>query len=722
MKLTHYIYLLGTAAAILTACNDDDLSQRYTVGEADNVIVLGAGIGEGESGVQTRAGSEDSHHTTPGHKTFSAFTQLRLRMDGTWLGKSDGKAPHGTISSSTVSQITTASIGDGIKVGSETENTHNKVAFSPSEQLYWDDYGMADPANMPSVEGNGRDKGLTIYGVAVDGVTTAPAIDGTTGKTWMGLQWNVGEVNTGVINQTGGWAAKDLLTSNNVQAENTDVSYATDGTYKFEDRASGKLLEFTHAMTKITVNLTAGEGFPGYETGAANAKFQSAPTVTLLNFNYTGTVDVVNKTSTPPATTTVANILAWRDNGTTWTAGGQHTSQLTALVFPGNKFTNETNILKLEVDGNTLYVNATKINAANTATDDVFEQGKNYIFNILYNKTGIVVTATVTNWIDVNSEEDKPEINIDCVYGHEPGTVFDQGFTLYRSTTITGSYIGDGDKANVSYVAASVDPVVPAHYTMAPQLYWPTHSTHYFFRGVWPVVDSKDITNAQLGPTADQVKANTVDVENVAYHQGYYPSDLMIARPLNATETATDEACKVHSGTQGICATTGDIRMNFRYMMSQVKVELTSSDPSDKDYIAFDANTKVEIIGGYKDGVIRLSDCTSDFSGKTVANYQLNNTADGDYDSYHDAIIPQTLTDGMKFRITVTNFDNSTDTYETVIKNIKVKEGSADPALITAWASGKAYTYTLKITKTAIKVTATLTDWVPVTANDDVWF
>ena len=52
-------------------------------------------------------------------------------------------------------------------------------------------------------------------------------------------------------------ADKDLLISNNVRAE-TD-----DGTYKFDLRNNGKLLEFKHAMSKITVNLKAGAGFTG---------------------------------------------------------------------------------------------------------------------------------------------------------------------------------------------------------------------------------------------------------------------------------------------------------------------------------------------------------------------------------------------------------------------------------------------------------------------------
>lgn len=713
MKLKRIIYI--AFLSLLASCSDELTSHTYTVGEADNAICLKAGVSDGGGSIATRAGAESNHSN---HTPFTEGTQLRLKVDGVWKGHDPED----------ISINTTASIGS---IATGTHNKHNTVTFTDAEAVYWDNFGTADPNNM-SGDGNGRDRGLTIYGVAVDGNTPAPSV-----SIWTQLEWKVGEPTDNVIDQSGtdGWSAKDLLASNNVQTENGALPYSTDGTYKFDNRDAVKLLEFTHAMTKITVNLTAAEGFPGYETNVANAKFQRAPEVTLLGFNYMGEVDVENKTSTATATDgsatpiATANFKTYRDNGTAWASGGQHTSQFTALVFPGNRFADATNIIKLEVDGNTLYINATEINKVNQHTNNDFEQGKNYIFNIIVKKTGIIVTATIKDWVDVTADEEAPKINIDYAYGHVPGSVLEDGFTLYRSETITGSYIGTGDNANVTYVAADGDPVVPAHYTMTPQLYWPTHSTHYFFRGVWPTVGSVDGSSAQLGPTSAQVKANAVDVENAAYKQGYYPSDLMIGRPLNTEETATDEQCKVDahkdgSGNNpaGICATTGDIRMNFRHVMSQVKVELTSSASTDPDYIAFDANTKVEIIGGYKEGAIKLSDCTMDFTGKTPADYQLNNTAADDYDSYHDGIIPQQLTEGMKFRITTQNANGSTDTYEAIIKNIKVTEGSNPASLITAWESGKAYTYTLKITKTAINITATITDWVPVEASENIWF
>ena len=54
----------------------------------------------------------------------------------------------------------------------------------------------------------------------------------------------------------------------------------------------------------------------------------------------------------------------------------------------------------------------------------------------------------------------------------------------------------------------------------------------------------------------------------------------------------------------GICAREEAINLNFRYMMSQVLVELTTTEGYDK--VTLNANTKVEIIGGYKDGYVGL--------------------------------------------------------------------------------------------------------------------
>lgn len=694
--------MAGAAMAMLTACTEivEVPVPVYTVGEAANAIVLSAGISEGGAGVQTRAtraGAEDKH------VPFNAKTQLRLRVDGTWTGHDPESI------SKTTTAMTAENPSDKID---GTVNDKHSVEFNDSEKLYWDDYGTADPANAST----GRTTGLTIYGVAVDGKTTAPAV-----SDWTSLSWNVGTPSgsPSVLDQsntTTYWKNQDLLISNNVKEGSAD------GTYKFDTDPRSKLLEFTHAMTKITVNLTAGEGFE-------DGKFEHAPKVTLLGFNYIGTVNVVEKTSTPATSSATADSIKMHRDGTTWTKATNATFD--ALVFPGNTFADATDILRVEADGNVYYVNATKINAANTAADDKFEQGKNYVLNITVNKTSIDVTATIKDWENVEAENESPIINISNCYG-ETGNGFYKGFNFYRSTSLDGSFMESGNSAEVTYASSS--------YTMSPSLYWPDHQTHYFFRGIWPLVGSKDGSSQKLGPeTSDFVNGKQIKVQNVAYKQGYYPSDLMIGMPRKA-DGFSDETCKVDAhkvngvSPQGICATDaasgsthaneGLIHMNFQYAMSQVIVNLTTSDGADK--VTFDEHTKVEITGGLTSSVLYLSDGRTELEDEhtaIVGVYKMNRENSVNT-KYHDAIIPQPLADGngyatVKFRITVGN-GSSTDVYETVlgVKDIKTTDGHA----ITEWESGKKYIYTLHISKTDIVAVATIKDWVEVNASGNIWF
>lgn len=750
MKLTHYyIYI---ALAMLTACAEDSLETSvptYTVGEADNAIVLRAGISEGGAGVQTRANiSSEAHHSN--HKTFSAGTKLTLRVDGTWTGKADGTATHGTISDEVVSQTATASIGDAFKGDSEqdSENTHNNVNFDAGKQLYWDDYGTADPNNIGT--GKGREKGLTIYGAAVNGVVTAPVINGESGKQWTALSWNVGDCTSGTVDQsTAGWAAKDLLTSNNIQAQKTDVSYATDGTFTFDSDPRTKLLEFTHAMTKITVNLTAGEGFPGYETSDNDAEFQTAPKVTLLNFNYTGTVDVVNKTSTPP-TSTVANIKAWINDGATWTKA--HTAHATALVFPGNEFTatigsdgtatSSTDIFKVEADGNIYYVTAAQLVKAIAKKDNgdaepaantynkALAQGVNYILNVKVNKTKVIVEATIKDWDEIDADEAAPEINISANYGQTTTTgvsSFNQTYDFFRSLSKASGYDGDSSTDGINPAARFT--YSSSAFTQNKVLYWPDHNTHYFFRGVYPVVGITSTgysSETTLAIDTNSSSKEVIAVSNVAYTTNTWPSDLAIALPRT-----TNTACANHSKTpleNGICATKGTITMNFEYAMSKVEVRLKSSESTADDYVELNDIT-VEVVGGYKSGRITMEDGLHDTWVDTSdkGDYTLNHTtvASGFTKTTCDAIIPQTLGDDVKFKITVNNSNGTTDIYNAQLNKIKGKkadEADDTKTEITEWKHGEHYIYELKVTKTEINVTATITDWVKVTASQDIWF
>lgn len=709
---------------MLTACSDDDIDRVYTVGEADNAIVLRAGVNEGGSGVETRV--RDDNHAN--HLVFKKDTKIALRIDGTWTGHSP----------EAISQQTIATVGD---VAANTDDRHNKLsAYNPVR--YWDDYGTADPANVGTPENpKGRETGLTIYGIGVDGVTTAPNMEAN--DSWTNFSWSVcssdeanGTATPKVIDQaTNGWANYDLLTSNNIHVEETNMDY--DGTYKFDDYLSDKnndtnkssnILEFTHAMTKITVQLTAGEGFPITD---GKAHFENDPTVTLEGFYYKGSVNVEDKISTHSNDVDKANIKMHLNGG-----GTAHTATFDALVFPGNAFENTNPILTFTADGNTLHVTAAKLNEAIEAaitnkektkypgTNKTLLQAWNYLLKITVKKTDLDIEATILDWNEVVAEEEAPKIDVDKAYGHptqDGHPDFTKSFDLYRSTSITGSYLGTGDHAVVS--------CADSKYTMSPQLYWPNHSTHYFFRGVWPLVGSTDDGGQQLGPTSAQIKTNTIDVTNTAYKKGYYPSDLMIGRPLLDDDKTPDETCKVHTSsvTQGICATEGKVHINFRYVMSQVEVELktVSGDAA----VNIDENTKVELVNVADNGTVNLSDCAITATMST-GSYTLDNVAgDGNELLRHSAIVPQTLTfteagasSNVRFKITVTNTDATTDIYYADINPILKSDKSDKVAPNGKWESGVHYKYTLTLSKTAINVTATLTDWVEVTAKDEVWF
>ena len=94
----------------------------------------------------------------------------------------------------------------------------------------------------------------------------------------------------------------------------------------------------------------------------------------------------------------------------------------------------------------------------------------------------------------------------------------------------------------------------------------------------------------------------------------------------------------------------------------------------------------------------------------------------------HSAIVPQVLafknagdSTNTRFKITVTNSDSSKDVYYADIYPIKKDGGTDLVAPKGKWESGVHYKYNLKLTKSEIKVSATVTDWKTVKAEEDVW-
>lgn len=676
MKLTHYIYT-SVMLAMLTACGDD-IDPVYTVGEADNAIVLSAGAYEGGSKVKTRA--VDGNHSK--HLALANGIKMRLQVSGTWT---DHKDASGNAATSIVKETTA-------KVGAETGTgtKHNSVIFSttsnPVEMLYWDDFGTADPANKET----GRATGLTIYGVAVNdaSISTAPTV-----SNWESLEWTLDD-NQSTSND---WTKKDLIISNNNQ---TGTGF--DGPLKFDTwKTSGGLLEYKHAMSKITINLKAYLGFPSTApsgktlVGNTPNKFENNPEVKLLTrgaekneiaYAITkGTVNVITGEVTPSNEAEDKKIIetkldhvheAWAADATEF----QYTVQMTALVVPGTLLgasgadaAKAMTIAKISVDGNDYYVDAEKISAAiNGANDYKTEAGKNYVLNITVNKTEVQVTATVADWIDVTAEEATPKIEVDTNYGETTlGNVFNEDYSFYLNDKIDYT-TKTSDESSDHYYGALVSGKYEenrwrkyssnAEYegfyigsAKAP-LYWPNHTIKYFFRGVWPRTITAEIGNdcflstELLGekvwkPSVEKFTDNSsvyhqgIYVKNVAYQKDKFPSDLMIGIPLKKKTVDGKEVIDPDShdeGDEGISATEGKITLNFTYRMAQVEVHLLSSgmDTSKEPNEAFADNidlgsadganqAKVDIVGGYTQGYVLLADGKVNYANYPTTSYEM---------------------------------------------------------------------------------------------------
>lgn len=673
-----YNILLATSLVGMTACSDYVDNETYTVGKADNEIHFATGV---VSESASRAASHAVYNTESYEfLPLAQGTKLHIKTEGTWAGKAnDGAVTHYTQTGTAGTPGTDKSPITGVGI-------------------YWDDYGIADPENSTN-----RAAGINVYAACIDG-KDASAIG--TISDWTSLSW------TTKPGDSQSWQDKDLLFSNNNSDEgktnSTNMNKNNVGRYKFATQ-KGRTdcnLELHHAMSKITINLKAGKGF-------TDAKFVSDPTVTLQSVKLNGSVNIKALTATASGETTTAAIA--KSSTTT----ENYTATYEGLVFPGNELAESQKaaaksggFAKINCDGNIYNIYADELMAAmktaeNNTEDYVFHSGKNYILNIIVDKTEIKVTATVTDWVNVNAEEETPLININDIYGHT-GTEFANGFSFYMKEASATSFTKGTD---VEYHA---DAVAPARkYSLTTPLYWPNHNTHYNFRGIYPIVGDG-------GTPTSKVTATAVSVANAAYSSCTFPSDLMIGYPRTENDAAADETCKPHNKA-GICATEGDIRMNFLYAMSQVEVILKSeleAGMPEAAKVTLNGNTGIDILNGYTSGSIALmtgvATCTGDKATWPMAG-GVYNSETKQYD-VNNAVVPQSLT-GLKFRVKVDGGNDTFDYYEATIADILVG-GSK----ITEWKPGKKYVYTLNITKTGIKVTATLKDWETVTSDENhIW-
>ena len=693
--------IFAPALTALAACSDDVATGRYSVGEEDNLVRLTTGVENAPSAaMQSRAALD-------GHYALQDGTAINLYVEGDWTRK-------------TPSNIVKTPVYSAQK-DTDADNNINALTWKSGDHLYWDDFGTADPDNTAN-----RAKGLGILAVAIDGiqnttfVNLGQAIDWTTFKVAWDLSKNIGNFEVGSKK----YLRQDILVANNLY----DASVTTpQKRYTFDEQkeadAAEARLDFKHVLSKITFNVTAGNGFNGtflYEPNITLTRNKTGETNPESEWCYkNGTIDIKTATATHNGTLGTVELNSISKSGSTYTES--------AVIYPNSDFGSDTDIIaRISADFNIYYVTAAQIRdaidalvAGNTSHEhyNKYETlpGYNYIFNITVNKTDIIVTATVSKWIDVNADEAFPKIVVSANVGNKGDTEQTLSeFRFYRNEGVNVPLFGSSDPVptapttkNVTYTALAdaQNPATGADgekkwdfyqtgTSTATQLYWPSHTMHYFFRGVYP----KETTIADAG------EGSYIAVTNAAYDASAFPSNLMIGAPEVADNTKCNnpDHAPVDMSKYGICARTGSINLNFRYMMSQVEVVLKTTNGNDK--VELNDQTKLELTNTICSRNIYLGTRSTGYETVTRQLYTMHmkGSATADQVTFHDAIVPQQLkftsagnSDNMRFKVTITNTngtsettDDTYDVYYADVQPIQVSESGGAKKTIENWLGG----------------------------------
>lgn len=149
------------------------------------------------------------------------------------------------------------------------------------------------------------------------------------------------------------------------------------------DRVNAKVnFNFKHKLSKVIFNFEAGDGMDESELAGMTVQLTNQQSKAI--FDVTKPESAVNVDTGEPVTLTLNTVA----NGTS--AEG--------IVLPSENFDGMTLHLAL-VDGGSFFNWDLNNSSANK-----FEAGKKYVYDITVNRTGLSVTATITDWAPGNGE------------------------------------------------------------------------------------------------------------------------------------------------------------------------------------------------------------------------------------------------------------------------------------------------------------------------------
>lgn len=542
-----------------------------------------------------------------------------------------------------------------------------------SPVLYWDDFS--------STEYDLRESGRGIrlkYGYCFNGGEGA---DNPKAQT---VQGNI----ITAMNEAKGTLGWKVLTDQTTAdaMKHSDLLYAAtqDMIPYTHDPASRQTLTlpYTHAMSKVTINIKTGEGFNNDHENFASSVLTLKNMQTTANVNApaagvtvpegspSGIGDVTtftkkkqNSTATyqaiiGPTNLSAGNILATITNVGNSTDGiNDYNIPVTAGILEAWSADN-----KLKVVEEIIYDGTAQAKPMTSRGSSTIDHGKgymtkpgiHYILDVTVDKQKITIRATITDWDSVKAEG-RAAINFagDVT---ETGTIATElqakGFDVYKSNSPSAF---SQKSTTVTFTSGE--------WKYTPAIYWAGQTDNSYFRAISPA-----------GASAS------------ALTQGV---DLMWGT----------------SGDAAISPRTGDVKLDFEHLMSKlcVKLETTTGASSVDLNDATISITKLATSGTYNivDGTV---------SAGSAVETMLSGKANG----FTETVVPQTIDDDARLIITLADGT----TYSLQLNNCVDSESTSDPkAPVTAWTKGKSYTYTIHLEKETVTFRAIVKNWVEAKGN-----
>lgn len=602
--------------------------------------------------------------------------------------------------------------------------TYNGSSFTSDS--YWDDFSNSNDATTDvRTEGHGLH---SLYAYCFNGGETnnKTSLTESTGV----LGWKIGTFTNDYIDQT-----------SETKVQNADLLWAPEinkATYSHgasHDADHSTLnLAFSHAMSQISVTVTAQDGFI-----ASTNPLES----TILTLNSMNTVTQWTP-STPAAFSpliqeTAGNIKNVRMYaGEPYPSGNALVRTYYAIVAPGTKLLEGQKLLDItNAHRNDYTLNITSDMLDNShwgsghsgdnqigggeGTHYVITQpGKHYHLDVNIKKSAVQAHATLTGWTDVNAsgtgeivlnDDDTNLVMDDAAVSGVTGTKVvavdknefknSSSFSLFRT-----SETRTNDGYEFATISTFYDNAEEANdqWNNSPAIYWPNVTTSYFYRAL-AQYNNPDAAGTYAGKnyissvgTIDPLfKATTVSQGTIAggndilwgttpQHKGY--SNTAYAR-----------------GT-AIPPRKGGVPIAFEHAMSKIAftIETTNVELTQVDL----KNATFNISNIYTNGTITIDDGSIATSGG-LAGSTLTATADNEETTSkvlftEQIVVPQTFRDDAKVNITLTNGA----TYSIPLKDCVVSGGSTP---ITVWERGKNYTYTIHIEKERVQTHVLVKDW-----------